>query len=869
MTDFPNDRLSDFPFSYIRGWRKILYPLAKKIEVKADARRKAGTAVFKLQPLEGKGWLLTNNFILQAMVVALVAFGFYFNSYSNKYALDDDIIMKENMYVQKGFSGIYEIMTNDAYKSYYQSMGVDQQLSGGRYRPLSIVSFAIEQQLFGHCYGERAEEVRDSVLFLQKKGITDANYFRLTNEKNELLKQIEQTNLEIAPVRHVFQVLWFTLSMIVLLWFLRECIFRKNTDIAFLAALLFTMHPIHTEVVANVKSRDEIFSLLFICLTFIFYFRYDVSKKMKDGIWGSVFFLLALFSKEYAAVVPLLLIVGAWIFRKKSITEVLLPFVQFVVAALPIAMLFLTWQDSSTGAVVVFAILACLLPVIIRVLVFRKEKTFNWMEFALCASVVYVLFRLSSVGGGSHYEDPRSIDPLNAPYMFANPAERLGSIINRLDDYLWLLFKPYPLSSDYSYANFAYTDFTSGEVWLSFFVNVALAIIGIIYALRRHVIGFAILWYFAFFMLVNNVLFEVGATMGERLIYHSSVGFCIAIAFLLIKGLELLGAAKTEEGHAGNGTLTMKAAGDQPSFPVQSPILIVIVLAIGIPFCLITTQRNLKWHDDYTLFSTDVITHPNSALTNGNAGARNMDKGLTFLGHDTTINGKLVQGYGRDTVKVHRYADTAIFYLERATRIHKKYVNGWLNLGLCYYYKENYDKAAYAWSNAYRYFPSNPILLNYEQMLIGKANERASKQDYAAASKFFLYAATAVPSDAKAWSDCAGASFMARDFTTSRYAFQQALIANSNLQKQLDNGLHAAANNEIAMRKFRNDSSNYDSILPLARAYTGTELFYPESRRLLNKAMTIRPGDPRAPHLLDSLGGLEEIKRKKEAASKK
>lgn len=817
MTDFPNDRLSDFPFSYIRGWRKILYPLAKKIEVKADARRKAGTAVFKLQPLEGKGWLLTNNFILQAMVVALVAFGFYFNSYSNKYALDDDIIMKENMYVQKGFSGIYEIMTNDAYKSYYQSMGVDQQLSGGRYRPLSIVSFAIEQQLFGHCYGERAEEVRDSVLFLQKKGITDANYFRLTNEKNELLKQIEQTNLEIAPVRHVFQVLWFTLSMIVLLWFLRECIFRKNTDIAFLAALLFTMHPIHTEVVANVKSRDEIFSLLFICLTFIFYFRYDVSKKMKDIVWGSVFFILALLSKEYAAMLLVLIPIGLMIFHKRSVGEILGRFV------IPV------------GGVI----------------------------------VVYAIFRFSSIGLASHQEDPRSIDPLNAPYMFANPAERLGSIINRLDDYLWLLFKPYPLSSDYSYANFAYTDFTSGEVWLSFFVNVALAIIGVVYALRRHVIGFAILWYFAFFMLVNNVLFEVGATMGERLIYHSSVGFCIAIAFLLIKGLELIGAAKTEEGHAGNGTLTMKAAGDQPSFPVQSPILIVIVLAIGIPFCLITTQRNLKWHDDYTLFSTDVITHPNSALTNGNAGARNMDKGLKFLGHDTTINGKLVQGYGRDTVMVHRYADTAIFYLERATRIHKKYVNGWLNLGLCYYYKENYDKAAFAWSNAYRYFPSNPILLNYEQMLIGKANERASKQDYAAASKFFLYAATAVPSDAKAWSDCAGASFMARDFTTSRYAFQQALIANSNLQKQLDNGLHAAANNEIAMRKFRNDSSNYDSILPLARAYTGTELFYPESRRLLNKAMTIRPGDPRAPHLLDSLGGLEEIKRKKEAASKK
>src|SRR3569833_2945034 len=106
--------------------------------------------------------------------------------------------------------------------------------------------------------------------------------------------------MDVANWHHFFQVFWFAVSLVILLWFLRECIFRGNTDIAFLAAFLFAIHPIHTEVIANVKSRDEIFSLMFICLTIIFYFRFDDTRTIKNLIWAGIFFFLALLSKEYA-----------------------------------------------------------------------------------------------------------------------------------------------------------------------------------------------------------------------------------------------------------------------------------------------------------------------------------------------------------------------------------------------------------------------------------------------------------------------------------------------------------------------------------------------------------------------------------------
>src|SRR5580700_11218122 len=95
--------------------------------------------------------LFSFPFKTKCIILCSICFLFYFNSVFNKYAMDDSITIERNAYVQMGFSGIAKILTNDSYASYYTSMGGDpsQQLSGGRYRPLSEIIFAIEQQLFG------------------------------------------------------------------------------------------------------------------------------------------------------------------------------------------------------------------------------------------------------------------------------------------------------------------------------------------------------------------------------------------------------------------------------------------------------------------------------------------------------------------------------------------------------------------------------------------------------------------------------------------------------------------------------------------------------------------------------------------------
>src|SRR6478736_4893852 len=82
-------------------------------------------------------------------LIGIIAFVFYISSVNGEYALDDGIIIHQNDHVVKGFRGIKDILTRDAYESFYRRMCATDQLAGGRYRPLSVVSFAVEQEIIG------------------------------------------------------------------------------------------------------------------------------------------------------------------------------------------------------------------------------------------------------------------------------------------------------------------------------------------------------------------------------------------------------------------------------------------------------------------------------------------------------------------------------------------------------------------------------------------------------------------------------------------------------------------------------------------------------------------------------------------------
>src|SRR5262245_34032743 len=83
----------------------------------------------------------------QLSVLALLAIGLYIQTLSFSNVLDDTILITKNKFTQKGIAGIPEILGNETFKGHF---GEQKELvEGGRYRPLSMVSFALEKSVTG------------------------------------------------------------------------------------------------------------------------------------------------------------------------------------------------------------------------------------------------------------------------------------------------------------------------------------------------------------------------------------------------------------------------------------------------------------------------------------------------------------------------------------------------------------------------------------------------------------------------------------------------------------------------------------------------------------------------------------------------
>lgn len=377
------------------------------------------------------------SFVQQAIILLCVAFGFYFNSLYNQYALDDGIVIKQNHYVQEGLRGIPQILASDSYQSLYDEMHSSQMLAGGRYRPLSEVLFAVEHQFFGD------------------------NPF----------------------VGHLLNVMYFLCCVFLLFYFLSKCFFIRmpgGNDIAFLATFLFAIHPIHTEVVANVKSSDELLSLLFILLTLIFVYKNAIKRKIKYVLYGSASLFLALLSKEYGVIMIVIIPLFLHIAVKKKISSAL-------------------------------------------------KDTIPYLGIL----ILYFIMRIHAVGLIHHHVD--LTDPAVNPYANASSAEKLASEVFILGKYLFMLFIPYPLCCDYSYKQIPYHHFSQPIVWLSSIIYMAIIIWAVWFVFKKNILSVLVLFFLLSILLISNFLVDVGATMAERFLFHASVGFTALLAFGIVK----------------------------------------------------------------------------------------------------------------------------------------------------------------------------------------------------------------------------------------------------------------------------------------------------------------------------------------------
>ncbi len=350
------------------------------------------------------------------------AFILYGNTLTNEFALDDLPQIVNNKFVQQGFGGFSQIMSSD----YWSGSGV----SLGYYRPLSLITFAIEKDFYNN---------------------------------NPLMM-------------HLVNVFFYALTGMVL-FLLLSLLFRNMPYFVLAVTLLFMAHPIHTEVVANIKSRDEILSFFNSLMALWLVFRYSKTKFIANLLLAWVFYFLALMSKETAMT---------------------------TLALVPLMLFFFTPKKGGYigGVTLSFFILS---------LVFLATK------YALIGTLTGDL--------------PNDIN--NYPYR--ELSGRIPTMLYIFGMYLYRLVLPVRLLYDYSYNQIPEVGWGNPVVLLSLLIVVGLAYFAIINLKRKNIVSFAILFFGTTLSVGLMFVFSRGGIMAERFLYSPVVGFSMVVGYYLHK----------------------------------------------------------------------------------------------------------------------------------------------------------------------------------------------------------------------------------------------------------------------------------------------------------------------------------------------
>jgi tetratricopeptide (TPR) repeat protein len=121
---------------------------------------------------------------------------------------------------------------------------------------------------------------------------------------------------KINPLGYHLVNIFFHLINVYLVFFLIKRLLR-NTLAAWLAALLFAIHPMSVESVVWISARGELMYACFYLLALINYVKYIQEKKKKYLYFSIVIYPLALLTKATAVTLPLVIVLIDWFYHRK------------------------------------------------------------------------------------------------------------------------------------------------------------------------------------------------------------------------------------------------------------------------------------------------------------------------------------------------------------------------------------------------------------------------------------------------------------------------------------------------------------------------------------------------------------------------
>ena len=525
----------------------------------------------------------------------------YANTFGHGWVLDDSFLFKDNKYVTAGLSGWKDIMMN------HSQAGADFLPETFQYRPVSQLLFALEWE-------------------------------------------ISPNN---TTFYHVMNVLWNSACSVLLFILLRMMFSRRSWIFPLLITLIFTANPMHTEVVANIKSRDELCYFLFLLLAIIFALKYFEKGRKINLLWMFMCFTLSFFSKESAITALVAIPLVVYFFGEKKVAEVV------------------ATKTKTKG---------------------KKEEKKNsrlYLELKPYVAIVGVL--LLSVGCylGMRYmvlsvwhDYHSSYVTLMQNYLADQSFDiRFGSAVWLMGKHLFLAFVPYMQSCDYSFAELPYVGLLNWRFLLVFAIYVA-ALVYVVRSLfvkkEKNVFVFCILFWVTTMSIYSNIVYLIGSSFADRFLFVPVLASAIAFVELLVKVL------KIDMSEMGKGAKPL--------------VMIVSCLVVVCLFSTKTVLRAADWKDPYTLYKADAPKVPGSARIK------------FYLGD--AVRDEALQAEGIDSVVFYDNMQKAISIYSSAIDINHDYSECYERLGFCYlrlshYYPDRHydDSSIFCLDKSIEIFP--------------------------------------------------------------------------------------------------------------------------------------------------------------------
>ncbi|XP_008399434.1 transmembrane and TPR repeat-containing protein 1 isoform X1 [Poecilia reticulata] len=367
---------------------------------------------------------------------------------------------------------------------------------------------------------------------------------------------------------HIINVCLHCAVTCLLMYTCERCVF-KNPCLAFITALLFAVHPVHTEAVSGIVGRADVLACLLFLLTFHFYIRSIDEWVSEDSFPSTV--------SPGSLLVSLFLGTCAMLVKETGITV-------FGVCLL---------YD---------ALVLCRKPLTHHLLSSRLEDfphfctPFIKRACLVSGYVVMIMsIRLWLMGGSmplfSEQDNPASYSP--------HLLTRFLTYSYLLSFNAWLLLAPVVLCYDWQVGSIPLVE-SLGDVRNVSTILLATLMIALclhcLFSLKRQenkevLVGICFLVFP--FIPASNLFFRVGFVVAERVLYMPSMGYCILVA-------------------AGLGRL-FSVAGRW-----GTTLLSVFMLLLILLFSWKTVQQNNVWLSREALFRSGFKTLPHNAKVHYN-----------------------------------------------------------------------------------------------------------------------------------------------------------------------------------------------------------------------------------------------------------